>query len=108
MTAYLQPERVRYWRDQDDVMSIAKREDEVTPLVINWSDRLEGSTISSVSYVDDGVTRSNTSNTTTTSTTHVTGIGETEVTATFASGEKRQMLVRFVAESGSGQASDYE
>jgi hypothetical protein len=109
MTAvYLLPERVRYWRDRDNVLSISKREDEVVPLVINWSDRLEGSTISSVAYVDNGVTRSNTSNTTTTSTTHVTGIGDTEVTATFASGDKRQMVVRFVAEGGSGKASDYD
>lgn len=104
---YLPPERVRFWRDGDSVLSITKRENEVVPLIIDWSDRIGSATISSVAYDDSGVTRSSTANTTTTSTTYVTGIGETEITVTLSTGEKIQKLVRFYEQEGDSGVSDY-
>jgi hypothetical protein len=107
MTVYIKPERVRYFTDRDGVMSCAKRIDEVVPLIIDWTDVLGSATISSVAYVDSGVTRSSTSNTTTTTTTYVTGSGETEITVTLSTGEVRQRLVRFPAKE-QGSESDYD
>jgi hypothetical protein len=110
MTVYLKPKRNRYFHDKDGVLSTAKREDEIVPLIINWSDLIGSATISDVSYDDSGVTRSSTSNTTTTTTTYVTDIGETEITVTLSTGEKVQMLVRFYEEETHDgiRESDYE
>jgi hypothetical protein len=100
-------ERTRWFRDADDVLSTVKRSDEVVQLVINWVDALATSeTVSSVAYVDSGVTRSSTSADTTTSTTSVTGNGETEVTATLSTGRVLQKVVRFYSPSGMA-SSDY-
>ena len=106
-SVYLPPQRVEYFRDGDDVLSRAKRTDEIVPLIIDWSDRIGSATITAVAYEDSGVTRSSTSNTTTTTTTHVTGIGETEITVTLSTGDKQQMLARFYAEEGTEETSDY-
>lgn len=106
---YLPPERVRYWRDRDNVLSIAKLEDATVPLTIDWSDRLGPSVvINDVSYDDSGVSHSDNSNTDTVSTAMFTGLGSTIATATTSAGETWRLMVRFYAESGSGQTSDYD
>lgn len=101
-TVILPLERSRYFRDHDGLLSISKRSDEIVSLPIDWTDQLSGETISSVAYVDSGVTRSSTSNTTTTSTTLVTGVGETEITTVTSGGRKLQMVVRFYDAEGVG------
>jgi predicted RNA-binding protein (virulence factor B family) len=100
-------ERTRYFADDEGVLSTTKREDEILQLVIDWTDQLSsGETVSSVAYVDSGVTTSSASATTTTSTVTVTGIGETEITATLSNSRKLQRVVRFYAADGS-RARDY-
>ena len=105
-TVFMPLERSRYFRDTDGALATTKRQDEIVQLVINWTDYLaSGETVSSVAYVDSGVTRSSSSATTTTSTTSVTGVGETEVTATLSTGRVLQQVVRFYGTDGA--ASDY-
>lgn len=106
-TVYMPLERSRYFRDEDGALATTKREDEQLQLVIDWSDQLaSGETISSVAYVDSGVTRSSTSNSTTTTTTTVTGIGETEVSVTTSAGRVLQQVARYYSPEG-WRAGDY-
>ena len=107
----LQRRRRQDFRDDEDVLSYSKREDDVMSLVLDWTEDLAliGSTetIASVAYEDSGVTRSGTSNTTTTTTDKVTGLGETEITVTTNNSHKIQRLVRFYSSDGH-RDSDYE
>jgi hypothetical protein len=96
-------ERNRYFIDHDGAMATTKREDEKLYLPINWTDPLEGATISSVAYVDSGVTRSSTTNGTADTYTYVTGLGETEITVTASDGKILQKVVRFYGEQGAGR-----
>jgi len=105
-TVVLPLERSRYFVDRDGVLSTSKREDEIMQLILDWTDQLGSDTISSVAYVDSGVTTSSKSTTTTKSTCNVTGVGETEITATLASGRSLQRVVRFYDAEGHKQA-DY-
>ena len=105
--------RTRWFRDCDDVLATSKRSADVVELVIDWTDQLKtGETVSAVAYVDSGVKRATTTNTTTTSSTNVTGIGETEVTASIVTAppvitRKLTQLVRFYDVEGA-HASDYD
>lgn len=97
-----------WFRDHDGAVATTKRYDEIREAEIDWSDRIGGDIISSVTYVDSGVTRTLTSNTTKRTTTSCAGLGEFEVTATLSSGRKEQEVVRFYdAASGAGRSSDY-
>lgn len=106
-TYYGPRNRFRYFRDDEGVLSATKREDEIIQLVLDWSrDLATGETIASVAYDSSGVTLSGTSSTATTSTCTVTGVGETEITATLSTGRKLQRVVRWYAENGA-PAEDY-
>lgn len=106
-TFFIPPVHVRYGYDADGAILCVKRLNEVVPLIIDWSDRIGSVTISSVAYVDNGVTRTSTSNTTTTTTTYVNGIGETEITLTLSTGEIIQRVARFYEEEGGENTGDY-
>jgi hypothetical protein len=108
MTQYIRPQRVDYFRDEDDNLTRVKDIDDVVKLELDWSDFLGDDTISSVEYTDNGVTRSSTSNTTTTTTTYVTGVGKTTVAITCASGAVYSRVVRFVESDSTATTSDYD
>lgn len=97
-TVILPLERSRYFTDSDGHLATTKRSDEIITLSINWGDQLaSGESVSSVAYVDGGVTSSSASLSTPTSTITVTGTGELEITATLSTGRKLQRVVRFYA-----------
>jgi hypothetical protein len=106
-TVILPLERSRYFVDRDGYLSTSKREDEKTTLVLDWTDQLaSGESVSSVAYVDSGVTSSGAALTSPNSTIVVTGVGEVEVTATLSTGRILQRVVRFYDSAGA-RAMDY-
>jgi hypothetical protein len=107
MAEYLPLERSRWFEDQDGAMATTMREDEIVPVIINWSNQLlSGETVASVAYSDSGVTRTGTALATPQTTDYVTGIGETEITITTSLARKLQKVVRTYSETG-GSSSDY-
>lgn len=101
-------ERSRYFRDRDGETATTKTEDESLLLGVDWTDMLATSeTVSSVAYVDSGVTTSGASLVSPVSTVVVTGLGETEITATLSTGRKLQQTFRFYPRSSDRVRSDY-
>ena len=99
-THYMPLSRNRWFADSDGAMATTGREDEHVPCIIDWSGLLlSGETVSSVAYVDSGVTRSSTSLATPVTTDYITGIGETEITVTTSASRKLQKVVRIYGES---------
>lgn len=106
VAAILPLERTRWFSDRDGALATSKRSDEILLLSLDWTDQLDsGETVSSVAYVDDGVTTSGATLASPVSTVLVTGIGEVEVTATLSTGRKLQRVTRFHGTDGA--SGDY-
>ena len=75
MSTHILESKVRFFKDVDGVLSIAKDEDSVESIVIDWTDPLDGDTISSASFDASGVTIDSSSNTTTTTTATISKSG---------------------------------
>lgn len=102
-------ERNRWFRDRDGVPATVKTEDEVVAIVLDWTDLLaSGETISTSTWVDNGVTTSSRAIASLTTTCNVTGAdGETENTIVTSSSRTLQRVVRFYAPQGVSSGPDY-
>ena len=95
---FVQPERSVWYSSGPRTLNTHKRFDESTDYTMDWSAFLQGSTISSVSKEDSGVSISTITAPTTTTTllTAVTGTGHTIVTLSLSTGESVEFRLNFV------------
>ena len=110
MTTYYEPlVRNRVFEDHESVPSIAKREDEIFPITLDWSRRLNsGETISTSTWESSGASAGSASNTTTTTTASISGTtGYVTNTITTSSSRTLQRTVRVYEGYTGEQIKDY-
>lgn len=87
--------RNRYFRDVDGIDATSKRTAEVLSETIDWTDRLDGETISGATWTSRGATISGESYTDTTTSATITGVGEVVIQVSTSGGRTLEMMLRY-------------
>jgi hypothetical protein len=105
MATFFKPRRREFFEDYDGIPTAVKREDEVRSYVMDWTEELEGETISTAVWTAKGATIDSDSNTNTTTTVTISDSGEAEVAVVTSGG--RTLEKRFRWQSQDGPPLDY-
>ena len=100
-THRVQERRNVFFRDVDGMLSVARHEDEVAPVTLDYSDALDtGETVATSAWDADGVTLSGEATTTTTASATISGTdGEIQNTITTSAGRTLVQEMRVVGVS---------
>lgn len=107
-TVYTPLDRRAHYTDHDYLPTFVQHEDEVINYVIDWTDLLNGETISTSTWTDDGVTSSSAAISGATTSANITDTdGEVENKITTSGSRTLIRRLRFRAPQWADKATDY-